>query len=30
MTNSKGVIKFSKKQVIDGVADTFTPIIHGI
>lgn len=30
MTNSKGVVKFSKKQVIDGVADAFTPHIHGI
>jgi hypothetical protein len=30
MTNSKGVIKFSKKQVIDGVSDAFMPQIHGI
>ena len=30
MTNSKGVVKFSKRQVLDGVEDTFVPNVYGI
>lgn len=30
MTNSKGVIKFSKRQVLEGVEDTFVPNVYGI
>ena len=30
MTNSKGVIKFSKRQVLHGVEDTLVPHVYGI
>lgn len=30
MTNSKGVIKFSKREVLTGVEDTFVPNTYGI
>jgi len=30
LTNSKGVVHFSKRDVITGVEDTFTPNTYGI
>lgn len=30
MTNSKGVIKFSKRQVLNGIQDVFVPNVYGI